>query len=94
MPGVHRLVGREAHWRRSSDARCREHGFGSHPCIKCKLDRAEYRLLIMMEHKCQYLCHLPIATWPLEDLPLQFLERLGEEGQRAHHYAGHQACVG
>jgi hypothetical protein len=56
-------------------------GFGSHPSIKCQLDRAEYRLLIMMEHECQYLCHLPIATWPLEDLPLQFLERLGELGK-------------
>jgi hypothetical protein len=56
-------------------------GLGRDPSIKCKLDRAQYRLLIMMEHECQYLCHLPIAAWSLEDLPLQLRERLGELGK-------------
>ena len=47
-----------------------------------QLDSAQHSLLIVLQNQRQNLHHLPVATWPLQQIALQALERLGQVGER------------
>ena len=57
-------------------------GLGRNAGIECDLDGTQDRLLVVVQDKRQDLHHLPVATWVLEQEPLQPPERLGQIEER------------
>ena len=57
-------------------------GLGGNPCLQSQLDRAENRLLIMLQHQCQNLDHLPVPARALEQGPLELPEGIGHLYER------------
>ncbi len=55
---------------------------GRNAGLQRQLGGAKHRLLVMVQQQRQDLDHLPIATWPLEQVPLHLAEPIGHLGER------------